>query len=600
MEAQGNTESWSLENTPTWAVATVCTVFVTISLLVVTAIKKIENHLKHNHRKPLVHALHRMKEELMLMGFISLLLTVFQNYVSSLCVKTSLLKDWTPCPIENKETLQGATDLTKGRRRLLTIEDSWPKIDTGDESLFQGRILSQSAARACKAGHSPLVSNETLHQLHTLIFVLAVVHIIYSLFAMLLASTKVNGWKVWEEEAHQYTEENLREVVRSLSLHRQTTFIKHHTSKPWSRNRFFGWTICFFRQFGKSVVRSDYLAIRQGFITNHNTGRSFDFRSYIIRSLEDEYQKVVGISASLWFFAILYMLFNVVGTNLFFWLSTVPAVLLLLVGAKLQRVIATLALESAGFTRNGLYAGTALKPRDELFWFKRPQLILKFVHFILFQNAFEMATFLSFSWQFGLRSCLLRNKAYVYTRIAIGVIVQITCSYSTLPLYALVTQMGSDYKQAIFQDHVREKIHHWRLGAKRKLRNGTSAADHDGGSTVGHQRRMSTDSNSPDEVGPKTVHDSKNDTRLEFTLLEEPIEEAHSQSAPQDLHFLTLEISRGNENDCQPILIPGSPSPPQMPFYTGAKSEIKAPTQAVSKKFCKQLSSDPRAARSES
>lgn len=57
--------------------------------------------------------------------------------------------------------------------------------------------------------------------------------------------------------------------------------------------------------------------------------------------------------------------------------------LVLLVGTKLQHVIATLALESAGIT--GLITGTKLKPRDELFWFKKPQLLLTLIHFILFQ-----------------------------------------------------------------------------------------------------------------------------------------------------------------------------------------------------------------------
>ena len=57
--------------------------------------------------------------------------------------------------------------------------------------------------------------------------------------------------------------------------------------------------------------------------------------------------------------------------------------LVLLVGTKLQHVIATLALESAGIT--GYVAEPRLKPRDELFWFKKPELLLSLIHFILFQ-----------------------------------------------------------------------------------------------------------------------------------------------------------------------------------------------------------------------
>lgn len=57
--------------------------------------------------------------------------------------------------------------------------------------------------------------------------------------------------------------------------------------------------------------------------------------------------------------------------------------LVLLVGAKLQHVIATLALENAGIT--GYFAGAKLRPRDELFWFKKPEWLLSLIHFILFQ-----------------------------------------------------------------------------------------------------------------------------------------------------------------------------------------------------------------------
>lgn len=52
-------------------------------------------------------------------------------------------------------------------------------------------------------------------------------------------------------------------------------------------------------------------------------------------------------------------------------------------GTKLQHVIATLALESAGIT--GSFSGSKLKPRDDLFWFKKPELLLSLIHFILFQ-----------------------------------------------------------------------------------------------------------------------------------------------------------------------------------------------------------------------
>ncbi|CAM6112795.1 unnamed protein product [Calypogeia fissa] len=125
-------------------------------------------------------------------------------------------------------------------------------------------------------------------QLHTFIFILAGVHVIYSLLAMLLASIKVNGWKVWEEEADQDTQDNLWEVVKSLSLH-QVPDVETLDKESVL------WLADLLRQFVKSVVRADYFARRLGFIRTQNMSRTYDFHSYIVRSLEDEYQEVVGI-----------------------------------------------------------------------------------------------------------------------------------------------------------------------------------------------------------------------------------------------------------------------------------------------------------------
>ncbi|KAG6756466.1 hypothetical protein POTOM_039895 [Populus tomentosa] len=188
---------------------------------------------------------------------------------------------------------------------------------------------------------------------------------------------------------------------------------------------------------------------------------------YMIRSMEEEFQRIVGVSVPLWAFVVAVMLFNVkgmamrvknnamncfvlhlpLGSNLYFWISVVPITLVLLVGAKLQHVIATLTSETAGLTGHSVEG--KMRPRDDLFWFKKPELFLKLIHFILFQ------------WQFGYRSCFIRNHLQVYIRLVLGFSGQFLCSYSTLPLYALVTQMGTNYKAALFPPRIRETIHGW-------------------------------------------------------------------------------------------------------------------------------------------
>lgn len=67
--------------------------------------------------------------------------------------------------------------------------------------------------------------------------------------------------------------------------------------------------------------------------------------------------------------------------------------LVLLVGAKLQNIVATLALESVN--TNEYYSEPTLQPRDELFWFKKPELLLYLIHFILFQVSYYFASMIT-------------------------------------------------------------------------------------------------------------------------------------------------------------------------------------------------------------
>lgn len=55
----------------------------------------------------------------------------------------------------------------------------------------------------------------------------------------------------------------------------------------------------------------------------------------------------------------------------------------LVIGTKLQHVVATMALEKRGV--HGPYIGVLLKPRDQLFWFNQPKWLLYLLHLILFE-----------------------------------------------------------------------------------------------------------------------------------------------------------------------------------------------------------------------
>ncbi|XP_021894651.1 MLO-like protein 11 [Carica papaya] len=461
---ENDKEMRSLALTPTWSVATVLTVFVVVSLIVERSIHRLSNWLRKTNRKPLLAALEKMKEELMLLGFISLLLTATSSTIANFCIP-SRFYDSTFAPCTRSE-IDAETEDNSSKERKLLMASVFPHP-------FR-RVLNGVDRNTCKEGNEPFVSYEGLEQLHRFIFVMAITHISYSCLTMLLAIVKIHSWRVWEDEALMDRHNSLNEIAREKTLRRQTTFVRHHVSSPLAKNAILIWVTCFFRQFGRSVVRSDYLTLRKGFIMNHNLTLKYDFHSYMIRTMEEEFQRIVGVSAPLWGFVVAFMLFNVKGSNLYFWIAIIPITLVLLVGAKLQHVIATLALETAGLAE---YSSGKLRPRDDLFWFKKPELLLSLIHFILFQNAFELASFFWFWWQFGYNSCFIRNHFLVYLRLILGFAGQFLCSYSTLPLYALVTQMGTNYKAALIPQRIRETIHGWGKAARRKRRHGHFADD---------------------------------------------------------------------------------------------------------------------------
>lgn len=439
----------TLEYTPAWALATVSTVFILISIAVERSLHVLGHYLRRSKKKSLELALLKLKDELMLMGFISLTITIITTPVSKLCVKSSSYNKWTPCNIRDRPNYNASytsQEVDAGRRRLLA---------------------AAVGTNYCKDGYEPFVSTNTLHQLHILIFILAGVHVAYSCLTMVLSLTKVYSWRKWEKEAHEaVAQQNATEFTSNINYSRQSTFVRYHTSKPLGV-KLLVWVVCFFKQF--YVRRVDYLTLRLSFVTTHNLRDNYNFHAYMIRCMEDEFETLVGITIWLWGFVIAYLLFSVTEPRAYYWGALVPLLVVLIIGMKLQHVIATLALEHSGV--NGPFVGVLLKPRDQLFWFNRPKFLLYIIHFILFESAFELATFIWHVWQFNFKTCLLEdNKTHLYFRLLIGVVTQLLCCFITLPLYSLVSQMSTMPKKAFLPKRVTRGLLKWHAEAKTRLK----------------------------------------------------------------------------------------------------------------------------------
>lgn len=472
MAGGGGTDARSLEETSTWAVSAVCFVLVLISIIIEHVIHLIGKWLKKRHKRALYEALEKIKSELMLMGFISLLLTVVQGPISKVCVPRSVGNSWHPCsPSEEEEAAASAgsgdddssesSHDTTGGRRLLYSESA---------TIFR-RILAGGGSDKCAAENKlPFISSDGIHQLHIFIFVLAVCHVLYCISTLALGRLKMRSWKAWELETktaeYQFTNDPDR-----FRFARDTSFGRRHLNF-WSKSPVLIWIVCFFRQFLRSVPKVDYLTLRHGFIMAHLAPQSsakFNFQKYIKRSLEEDFKVVVGISPTIWCFAVLFLLFNTHDWHSYLWLPFIPLIMILLVGTKLQVIITKMAIRI--MERGDVVKGIpVVHPTDDLFWFNHPRLLLYLIHFVLFQNAFQLA-FFAWSWgEFGYPSCFHKRIEDIIIRISMGVLIQVLCSYVTLPLYALVTQMGSNMKPTIFNERVATALRKWHHTARKHLR----------------------------------------------------------------------------------------------------------------------------------
>ncbi|XP_068657883.1 MLO-like protein 12 [Aristolochia californica] len=493
--AGGTTSSEaSLQETPTWAVATVSAVLITISILIEHGLHLLTKFLHKRKRKYLIQALHNIRAELMLLGFLSLLLTVTQQPISKICIPKSMGDSFAPC--ENT-----------------TLPDS---------ILEEGTCLRQ--------GKISLLTSTGVNELQFLIFVLAVFHVLSCILTMALGIAKMNRWESWEEETRT-VDYQFSNDPRRFKLAKQTSFVKRHL-RFWSGHPLLLWPACFIRQFTGSVSKTDYFALRHGFITAHFSAESkFDFQKFLRRALDEDFSKVVGMSLWIWMFSVFFIFLNAHKFHNYLWLPFIPLVMALIVGTKLQFIITKMCLERRD--ESVVVQGTlVVKPDDNLFWFGRPRLLLHFIQFILFQNAFQLA-FFTWTWfKFGLRSCFHRPTEDIVIRIAMGFLVELLIGYVTLPLYGLVTQMGSSMRKVVFTERVVEGLKNWHTVAKRQLAMKKS-------NLSGHTSEIS-----PSHTVDTSISEGKESTETDYAVVE-IIEEDPLQSRSKANGSYDGEISFG-------------------------------------------------------
>ncbi|KAL1086242.1 hypothetical protein V6Z11_D08G104100 [Gossypium hirsutum] len=288
-------EPISLYYKPTWVVAAVCFVIILISLFAERGLNYLGKCLTHSNQDALFEALQKLKAELMLLGFISLLLNVFQGLISQICIPSHFESTMLPCKkhTEIKGHENYSPPAINNERHLLSEKSG----SFSDHCSLQGKV--------------PLLSTESFHELHILIFVVAVVHVVSCAVILVLGGARIRQWKPWEDSIKVAAG-----PAKVSHRHHLNNVLKKLAWGYWRRAAVISWIISFFKQFYSSVTMSEYIALREGFImTNCLSHQEFDFHKDIVESLERDFRHVVGISWYQWLFVVVFLALNVEGTG---------------------------------------------------------------------------------------------------------------------------------------------------------------------------------------------------------------------------------------------------------------------------------------------
>ncbi|XVF19481.1 hypothetical protein REPUB_Repub11eG0114400 [Reevesia pubescens] len=456
MAAGEGASTRTLQQTPTWAVATVCFVIISLSILIEHLIHLVSKWLKGHRKTALFEAVEKLRSVLMVLGFMSLILTVTQNFITKICIPNRLANSMLPCHKSHE-----STKTTKA----LGYDQMWSPHQLHERILAAD---SDSSGYCNSKGLTSLISKDGANQLSIFLFVLAAMQIVYSVVTMALGRAKMRRWKAWEKET-QTVEYQAANDPNRFRITRQTTFARRHMNSCAEETIILLWIKCFFQQFFNSVAKVDYLTLRHGFISAHlsTNNTSFNFQKYIQRSLEDDFKVVVGISPFMWFLVVIFLFVDVHGWNVYLWVSFLPLTIVLVLGTKLQVIVAQMAHQLKD-QHSVIKGAPRVQPNDSLFWFNHPKFVLTLLHYTLFMNAFEAAFFVWVTSQYGIKSCYHEHKIIIVIRMVLAVTVQVLCSYITLPLYALVTQMGSNFKSAVWEEQTANAIKQWHAGVKQK------------------------------------------------------------------------------------------------------------------------------------
>jgi len=464
------------QSTEGWRLALVFFVFITISLILEKALHRLHHFFHKTKRLGLTLTLKAMEEELMILGFISLSLIGFEDAIMTICVPLSISQ----CGASINEcgfgTETGCGKVTGDYNKSVGSVNASGRRQLGggggDGYQYIVSVQGDSAFCGGDPNLAPFIEPRALHECHIFIFVFAMVHLLYNTVNMRLCLRKVDTWEEWHTGGVKLLNDTLQaKTPRPQNGDSETP--AEISAAP-----------SMFNHMTQGLDLFVFLVLRKVFQVQHDLPADFNFHKYIKWSTGKEFSKAVGMTWWMWAITIAYVFADTLGIS---WLHVAIPLLALALsvacGLKLSFIALSIAktawseideddngaldeeelmqldYSDTTLSDRGLWVAASSSPRagteesfekedqrllhDGLFWFGDPRIMLRIVHFTMFQNGLTLAYMVFYGLMSGKEVCYMNHMGqWLWVMLFLVVAQLIHSSVVTLPLFSIISQMS--------------------------------------------------------------------------------------------------------------------------------------------------------------
>eukprot|EP00943_MAST-04B_sp_MAST-4B-sp1_P007803 g7803.t1 len=485
----------NLEETSSVFIAAMLMIFVFVSKVVENGFHHAKHWLQHNHEISLVAVLEHIKDEIMLVGTLSMMLISTESMISTWCVGKA--NDFVPALSQHKcaavysygssstgSTTTNSSSSSSGRR-MITVPSERKSSST--RTLLAAS--SSAATPTCPEGQTFFMDINAIHQVHFLIFWMAFTHIIYSIIVVLLSRYWARELEKWEEEI----------------LNKGTTMgheVRHRTPQIPS-NMLGEYLDAFKKQFThlKVTGMDEFTAavLRQFYIISQGKDKNYKFFAVVKEELEQDFDEICGIDSLLWGFTALSLFLEgqgsdaatdnipMAGTIFVMILSLVIGINLMVIIERLirdvyQRMVEnqlespitlykTLSENAENGGANGAIKNIFMIPtpiKAELGWMGHgKQIWLWGIKFCMFEFSRKITYIIFFYQQFRDENGTLGQSCYHLSRTAASIYISLICciaflfylGFKLIPMYSIATHVAMHQRKVSYMHKLAKGIH---------------------------------------------------------------------------------------------------------------------------------------------